>query len=87
MRGCKRENVALMMRRRSGNMGSAPTNESPFYKAERFVKARREARIQEAAAGGARLHDDELAAAIARAWIALPDEARAKGWPGWAMPV
>ncbi len=43
MKGCKRECVALMGRRRSGNMGSAPANQSPFVKAELFVKKRKSA--------------------------------------------
>lgn len=37
--------------------------------------------------GVARLQDDELAAAISRAWLALPDAVRAKGWPQWAARV
>ncbi|GFH28112.1 uncharacterized protein HaLaN_26548, partial [Haematococcus lacustris] len=74
-----------MARRRSGNMGSAPTNESPFARAELFVRVRRDAKVDEVAAGGvARLHDEALSAAIAKAWLALPQNTKAKAWPRWA---
>ncbi len=35
------------------------------------------------AAGKARLHDEQLAAAITRAWLALPETIKRKGWPRW----
>ncbi|KAJ9523708.1 hypothetical protein QJQ45_020152 [Haematococcus lacustris] len=89
-KSCKRENIAVMARRRSGNMGSAPTNESPFARAELFVRVRRDAKVDEvrseqvAAGGVARLHDEALSAAIAKAWLALPQNTKAKAWPRWA---
>lgn len=81
MKSCKRENVAIMGRRRSGNMGSPPQCECPFDRAWVYVKARRDAAVE--AALGERLHDQVLAAAIAKAWLELPVEVRAKGWPEW----
>ena len=43
MRGsrCKREDTAMLARRRSGNMSPAPDSENPFSKAEVFVKMRK----------------------------------------------
>lgn len=85
MKSCKRECVALMGRRRSGNMGSAPANQNPFVKAESFIKKRKYANIDKVLASGtARLHDEQLSAAISQAWLALPDELKRKGWPQWA---
>lgn len=40
-------------------------------------------RVQVLASGKARLHDEQLAAAITRAWLALPDLIKRKGWPQW----
>ena len=93
MKGCKREDIAIMARRRSGNMGSAPSGQNPFARAERILKWRREGKrfIDAAAkqAGGVeggtyRGHDEALAGAIASAWLALPDDVREKGWPTFA---
>lgn len=93
MKGCKREDIAIMARRRSGNMGSAPSGQNPFARAESILKWRREGKqfIDAAAkkAGGAeggtyRGHDEALAGAIASAWLALPDDVREKGWPTFA---
>ena len=65
-----------MARRRSGNMGSPPSGQSPFSSAENMLKLRREGRrfVDEAAAaagalgGGYKGHDEKLAGAIAAAW-------------------
>uniref|UniRef100_A0A7S0RDK0 J domain-containing protein n=1 Tax=Chlamydomonas leiostraca TaxID=1034604 RepID=A0A7S0RDK0_9CHLO len=82
MRSCKRESVATMARRRSGNMGTAPSNENPFCRAELYLKTRKEAKVDEALLQpGAVRQNDALAAAIAKAWITLPAETKAKGWP------
>ena len=91
MKGCKREDIAIMARRRSGNMGSPPSGQSPFSSAENMLKLRREGRrfVDEAAAaagakgGGYGGHDEKLAGAIASAWLSLPRDIRAKGWPEW----
>jgi hypothetical protein len=37
----------------------------------------------ERGARGRRAQDEVLAAAISKAWLALPVEARMKGWPEW----
>ena len=90
--GCAAD-IAIMARRRSGNMGSAPSGQNPFARAESILKWRREGKqfIDAAArkAGGAeagtyRGHDEALAGAIAAAWLALPADAREKGWPTFA---
>jgi hypothetical protein len=47
MKGCPREDIAIMARRRSGNMGSAASSENPFVRAEVFLKHRMEAVIGE----------------------------------------
>lgn len=47
VKGCPRENVAVLGRRRSGNMGSAPANHNPFFRAELFLKLRKGANIEE----------------------------------------
>ena len=90
MKGCKREDIAIMARRRSGNMGSPPSGQSPFSSAENMLRLRREGKafVDRAVAekgldGGYRGHDDKLAGAIASAWLSLPREVREKGWPEW----
>lgn len=40
MKSCKREDTALMARRRCGNMSTAPSGENPFEKAVWFLKRR-----------------------------------------------
>eukprot|EP00854_Cymbomonas_tetramitiformis_P016050 gene16050-19037_t len=45
MKACKREDIAIMARRRSGNMGPGAASESPFVRAEVFLKYRAEARV------------------------------------------
>ena len=75
-------------------MGSAPSGQNPFARAESILKWRREGKqfIDAAAkkAGGAeggtyRGHDEALAGAIASAWLALPDDVRETGWPTFAL--
>jgi ferredoxin len=90
MKGCKREDIAIMARRRSGNMGSAPSGTNPFANAERMLKMRREGKafLNEAGEGGTyKGHDEKLGGAITAAWLALPNEAREKGWPSWSAPI
>ena len=84
MKACEREDIAIMARRRSGNMGSGPSGNGPFARAEVFLRQRQEVRVD---ADGSNLGAEELAAAIARAWLALPQAARAKGWPTWGAEV
>ncbi len=91
MKGCKREDIAIMARRRSGNMGSPPSGTNPFSNAEHIIKMRREGKafINEVGGDGGvyRGHDEKLGGAIAAAWLALPKDAREKGWPEWYVPV
>lgn len=96
MKGCKREDIAIMARRRSGNMGSPPSGQNPFTSAEKMLRLRREGKAYvdaaathagATAAGGYRGHDEELSGAIAAAWLALPRNVREKGWPEWGGGV
>lgn len=34
-----------------------------------------------------RLQDEILAAAIAKAWLELPEDVRVKGWPHWQTMI
>ncbi|KAK9794389.1 hypothetical protein WJX73_004791 [Symbiochloris irregularis] len=72
MRGCKREDAAILARRRSGNMAQAPNSGSPFERAATFLRHRKEARPAKREGTMALHHDQDLAASISRAWIALP---------------
>lgn len=84
MKGCPREDIAIMARRRSGNMGSAASSENPFVRAEVFLKHRMEAVIGEEGEYSMKsTQDEQLAAAIAKAWLQLPQEVREKGWSEW----
>ncbi|KAK9849494.1 hypothetical protein WJX84_009836 [Apatococcus fuscideae] len=83
MKSCKREDPAILARRRSGNMGTAPNKENPFDRARVFLKRRKEAKLSIESGSAKRTHDETLSAAIARAWIALPHGARQTGWPSW----
>jgi len=78
-----------MMRRRSGNLGSPPSCECPFERAYWYARAR-QGKIETAehavrSRRGRATHDHSLAAAIAGAWLELPEEVREKGWPAWAQ--
>ena len=94
MKGCEREDIAILRRRLSGNLSSSASKESPFTKAEVFLKARskkadrprdgpvgfdpRQAAVDDS------VDDAELAehaASIARAFLALPADVREQGWP------
>ena len=81
MKGCTRENIAVITRRRSGNFGSSPGDDDPFAKAAKFLLRRRNAaagddkRLQRAA------QDDALAATIAKAFLSLDPELRERVWP------
>ena len=101
MVGCPREDIAMMARRRSGNLGAAPSADNPFQRADDFVIMRERAltdarrRAQSARAAGwasgkanaeHAVAGDERAAAISSAWLAAPPDVRAKGWPEWQSP-
>ena len=91
MRGCEREDIAILRRRLSGNMAASPGRNSPFQRAAEFARMRR----RKAGGGGDAygpgagvasdaVADGELAehaAGIARAFLKLPPELRAEGWP------
>ncbi len=64
-------------------MGTAPNSQNPFERARVFLKRRKEAKLSIETGSARRAHDETLSAAIARAWIALPSEARKTGWPIW----
>ena len=64
-------------------MGTAPNKENPFDRARVFLKRRKDAKLSIEAGSAKRTHDETLSAAIARAWIALPYDARQTGWPSW----
>ena len=99
MVGCPREDIAMMARRRSGNLGAAPSADNPFQRADDFVIMRERAlndarrRSQSVRTGGwggdgkasaeHAVAGDERAAAIGAAWLAAPPEVRTKGWPEW----
>eukprot|EP00747_Dinoflagellata_sp_TGD_P189286 gnl/TRDRNA2_/TRDRNA2_49438_c0_seq1.p1 gnl/TRDRNA2_/TRDRNA2_49438_c0~~gnl/TRDRNA2_/TRDRNA2_49438_c0_seq1.p1 ORF type:complete len:442 (+),score=71.60 gnl/TRDRNA2_/TRDRNA2_49438_c0_seq1:42-1367(+) len=85
MKGCQREDIAIMARRRSGNMGAAASSQSPFTRAENMLKLRKEARAEQMRKkklkAGEGVHDEVLVAAIAAAWLELPKTVRDSGWP------
>eukprot|EP00884_Botryococcus_braunii_P005103 jgi/Botrbrau1/14594/Bobra.242_2s0004.1 len=87
MKSCPRENIALMARRRSGNLGAAPSSRNPFTRAEHYIKTRQDAKAMMEGSkrpkASSITQDEQLAAAIGRAWLALPHEARLQGWPSW----
>eukprot|EP00803_Ostreobium_quekettii_P003756 evm.model.scf_273.2 EVM.evm.TU.scf_273.2 scf_273:68855-69425(+) len=88
MKGCKREDIAIVARRRSGNMGIAPASNDPFTRAEVFLRRRERAKSAEEMTGedpgrARSEQDEELSATIASAWLAVDPELRAKGWPSW----
>eukprot|EP00877_Chromochloris_zofingiensis_P010199 jgi/Chrzof1/5432/Cz16g02230.t1 len=89
MKSCKREDTALMARRRCGNMSTAPSGENPFEKAVWFLKRRQNAKLEAGLSTGSikRLQDEILAAAIAKAWLELPEDVRVKGWPHWQTMI
>lgn len=66
-------------------MGVAPSKENPFNKAAHFIKSRARAKPSQFTHESKKvwLQDEELAAAIASAWLQLPVELRLKGWPSW----
>ena len=68
-------------------MGTAPNSQNPFERARVFLKRRKEAKLSMEPGSVRRTHDETLSAAIARAWIALPFEARQTGWPSFNKNV
>jgi len=64
-------------------MGTAPSKENPFIKAADFLRSRARASMENLEGRQVWLQDEELAAAIARAWLLLPGDLRRKGWPAW----
>ena len=66
-------------------MGTAPSKENPFTKAAEFMKRRAHANAAQFChpAQKAWIHDEVLSAAIAKAWLQLPEDLRMKGWSSW----
>ena len=66
-------------------MGSAPSKENPFTKAADFMRHRSSATTSQFTHEGRKvwMQDEELAAAIAKAWLQLPPDIRVRGWPSW----
>lgn len=85
MKNCEREDIAIMARRRSGNMGVAPNSENPFHQAEVFLKLRKNVDVHGVGKTLANelVQDEYLAAAIAKAWLQLPKHVRSLGWHGF----
>jgi len=82
MAQCTRESVAMINQRLGGNAGGNAGNDDPFEKAATFIAKRRGAFTGDAAAQlRLRRQDDALAAIIASAWLALPEDLRARVWP------
>lgn len=82
MAQCTRESVAMINQRLGGNAGGNSGNDDPFEKAATFIAKRRGAFAGDAAAQmRQRRQDDALAAVIASAWLALPEELRTRVWP------
>ena len=87
--------IAMVRRRLSGNVGTAPSRENPFTRAENYLRARAEAfqggagptpgrpsAAPSDAAGDAELA--EHASALSRAFLQLPAGVRAAAWPAFA---
>ena len=87
MKSCHREDVSNIARRRSGNFGPSAGNDDPFAKAAKFLMQRRNAAVGADALQKRAAQDDALAAAIAKAWLALDPELRARIWPEHAAPL
>ncbi|GMH39316.1 hypothetical protein BSKO_07214 [Bryopsis sp. KO-2023] len=84
MKSCHREDAAILARRRSGNMGPAASGENPFTRAEEFLKHRKDVKVDDVGSRvSSNLQDDMLAAAIAKAWLQLPEDVRRTGWGSW----
>jgi hypothetical protein len=84
MKACPREDIAIMARRRSGNMGSAPSSDNPFSRADTFIKHRREAQAEVSDKNLImNAQNALLAGAISRAYIQLPPEIQDRGWSEW----
>lgn len=84
MKSCHRENISIMTRRRGGNFGVGPPGNDPFQSAAQFIAARQRSALPDARADRQLTQNDELAAAIAGAWLTLDDELRAQTWPEWS---
>mmetsp|Transcript_30488 Transcript_30488/g.90393 ORF Transcript_30488/g.90393 Transcript_30488/m.90393 type:complete len:99 (+) Transcript_30488:247-543(+) len=53
-----------------------------------YVKARKNVEVDSATGArtfGRPLHDGQLSAAIAAAWLQLPHDTRVKAWPEWTI--
>ena len=84
MQLCPRENPGIMGRRRGGNCGAARAQTNPFSMAESFLKRFKDRGTFEQKATNNlvfNFHDERLGMSIAETWLALPKEAREKGWP------
>ncbi len=84
MKSCHRENIAIMSRRRGGNFGVGPPGDDPFQSAAQFIAARQRDGLPDARADRQLTQNDELAAAISGAWLALDADLRAETWPEWS---
>lgn len=80
---CAREDSAIMARRRSGNMSSKSGKSDPFSRAEVWLRQRKDAKIHALESSARSLLTEETAAAMARAWLALPQHVREQGWPSF----
>ncbi|BDA49708.1 probable chaperone protein dnaJ C76, chloroplastic [Coccomyxa sp. Obi] len=80
---CTREDTAIMARRRSGNMSSKSGKSDPFSRAETWLRQRKDAKIHALESSARSLLTEETAAAMARAWLALPQQVREQGWPSF----
>eukprot|EP00240_Pyramimonas_obovata_P010078 CAMPEP_0118937790 /NCGR_PEP_ID=MMETSP1169-20130426/23838_1 /TAXON_ID=36882 /ORGANISM="Pyramimonas obovata, Strain CCMP722" /LENGTH=82 /DNA_ID=CAMNT_0006881541 /DNA_START=29 /DNA_END=277 /DNA_ORIENTATION=- len=69
-----------MARRRSGNMGSAPSADDPFTQAATYMKYQGEIN-DEAKVEVTGDQDIRLAASLAAAWAQLPEDLHRKLWP------
>jgi hypothetical protein len=83
MKSCKRENVGIMGRRRSGNFGPELSNEDPFDRAATYLKRRKDVNPEafNTRSGNQSTHTEELSAAIAGSILALPLVVRQRAWP------
>ena len=80
---CRREDIAIITRRKSGNFGPSSGNDDPFARAALFLMQRRNAKAGEEFRAQRSAQDDALAASIAKAWLALDPELRQRTWPAF----
>lgn len=84
LKSCRRENVGIMGRRRSGNFGPELSNEDPFDRAATYLKRRKDVNAEVFNSKNSNsIHTEELSAAIAGSCLAIPLEVRQKAWPSF----